>query len=151
MEGDRIPDSDRIARYCKASTIDDGQIQASAFQPKLNGDALSANWLEFLACASYSSEINELRKLYAGKFTVGRRSRIAILNVGAVRGKVSLESEDHRDLGVLHWPESYRNKGGEDVTDESHSVVLGFRHDDMLIAELILSTILDSVPAIETP
>jgi hypothetical protein len=31
MKGQTIPDSDHVARYCKPTTIDEGEIQATAF------------------------------------------------------------------------------------------------------------------------
>ena len=138
MKGDRIPDSHHIGRYCKPSTIADGQIQATAFMLRRDEESLSVNWLEFLNCTNREKEVVELRKIYSSKLSVGARAKIAILNVGEVREKVLTESPDRRNLEVLHNPT-------ED--DPSHSGIYNLREDDELIAELILETVKETYSA----
>jgi len=138
MRGDRIPDSHHIGRYCKSSTVDNGQIQATAFMLRKDEESLSVNWLEFLNCSNREQEIAELRKIYFSKLSVGARARIAILNVGKVREEVLKESPDGRNLEVLHDPVS---------DDPSHSGIYNLRYDDELIAELILETVKETYPA----
>lgn len=104
MKGDRIPDENHIARYCKPTHVSDGQIQATVFMLRAGEEYLSVNWLEFLNCSSRESEIAELRNIYSQKLTVGARARMAVLNVGEVREKVLTESPDRRNLEVLHDP-----------------------------------------------
>ena len=131
MKGDKIPDQHHIARYCKPTQVEDGQIQATAFMLRTGEESLSVNWLEFLNCSSRESEITEIRNLYSSKLSVGVRAKIAVLNVGEVRQKVLTESPDGRNLEVIHDPL---------IDDPSHSGIYNLKQDGELIAELILET-----------
>ena len=131
MKGDKIPDQNHIARYCKPTQVSDGQIQATAFMLRTGEESLSVNWLEFLNCSSRESEITEIRNLYSSKLSVGVRAKIAVLNVGEVRQKVLTESPDGRNLEVIHDPL---------IDDPSHSGIYNLKQDGELIAELILET-----------
>ena len=132
MKGDKIPDQNHIARYCKPTQVSDGQIQATAFMLRTGEESLSVNWLEFLNCSSRESEITEIRNLYSSKLSVGVRAKIAVLNVGEVRQKVLTESPDGRNLVVIHDPF---------IDDPSHSGIYNLKQDGELIAELILETV----------
>ncbi|GAN32697.1 MAG: hypothetical protein DYG83_01670 [Candidatus Brocadia sp. AMX2] len=135
MKGDKIPDKNHIARYCKPTQVSDGQIQATAFMLRTDEESLSVNWLEFLNCSSRGSEIIEIRKIYSKKVRVGGlHAKIAVLNVGEVRKKVLEESPDRRKLEVLHDP-------APEMNDPSHSGIYNLKQDDELIAELILETV----------
>ncbi len=145
MKGDKIPDQNHIARYCKPTQVSDGQIQATAFMLRKDEKSLSVNWLEFLNCSSRECEITEIRNIYSSKLSVGASAKIAVLNVGEVRKKVLTESPDRRNIEVLHDP----------ITDEhnplhndlSHSEIYNLKQDDELIAELILETVHEIYPA----
>lgn len=132
MKGDKIPDQNHIARYCKPTQVSDGRIQATAFMLRVGEESLSVNWLEFLNCSSRESEITEVRKIYSKKLNIGLHAKIAILNVGEVRQKVLTESPDGRNLEVIHDPL---------IDDPSHSGIYNLKQDDELIAELILETV----------
>ena len=138
MKCDRIPDNNHISRLCLPKHVQDNQIQATAFQLRSNENYLSVNWLEFLNCPGRENEIEEIRKTYMENFDIGRRAKIAVLNVGEVRYKVLTESEDGRNLEVYHEPE---------INDPSHSGIYNLKQGDELIAELILETVLESYPA----
>ena len=88
MKGQAVPDSDHVARYCKPTTIDEGEIQATAFMLREGEEYLSVNWLEELKSPSRASQIRDLQELYTKKLKVGSTARIAILNVGTLRTKV---------------------------------------------------------------
>ena len=142
MKGDLLPDRDHIARYCKPTQAPKGQIQATAFMVRSGEESLSVNWLEYLNCSSRDHEITEIRNTYASKFNrVGANAKIAVLNVGEVREKVLTESEDKRNLEVLHDPIE------DEPSDPSHSGVCNLKPDDELIAELILETVLEDYHA----
>ncbi len=141
MKGDTIPDQHHIARYCKPTQVPGGQIQATAFMLRKRDASLSVNWLEFLNRLNRENEIAELRNTYAAKLTVGAHAKIAVLNVGEVREKVLTESPDRRNLEILHDPQS------RTVNDPSHSGIYNLKHDDELIAELILETVRETYPA----
>ncbi|MFH1673357.1 MAG: hypothetical protein ABIF87_08030 [Pseudomonadota bacterium] len=135
MKGDRIPDPDHIARFCRPGQVADEQIQATAFMLRSDEESLSVNWLEFLNCSSREHEIIEIRNIYSAKLNVGARAKIAVLNVGEVREKVLTESSDRRNIEVLHDP--------LEDDDPSHSGAYNLEPDNELIAELILETVHD--------
>jgi hypothetical protein len=142
MRGDKLQDSNHIARYCKPTQAPDGQIQATAFMLRSGEESLSVNWLEFLNCSSREHEITAIRNIYASTFNkVGAKAKIAVLNVGEVREKVLTESEDRRNLEVLHDPKE------DEPSDPSHSGIYNLKPEDELIAELILETVLECYSA----
>ena len=140
MKGEKIPDQNHIARFCRPMQAPEGQIQATAFMLReTDKNHLSVNWLEFLNCSSRESEITKIRTIYSETFlSVGARAKIAVLNVGGVRKKVLTESPDGRNLEVLHAPL---------MNDPSHSGIYNLKQDDELIAELILETVRESYSA----
>lgn len=138
MKGEKVPDQNHVARFCRPMQAPEGQLQATAFMLREGEESLSVNWLEFLNCSNRESELTKIRKIYSETFTVGARSRIAILNVGEVRKKVLNESPDNRNIEVLHDPL---------INDPSHSGIYNLKQDDELIAELILQTVLETYSA----
>ena len=139
MKGNEIPDQDHIARYCRPTQAPGGVIQASAFFLREDEESLSVNWLEFFSCPNRESEIAKLRNIYFAKLKrIAAGARIAVLKVGVIRQKVLMESQDRRNLKVLHNPE---------VNDPSHSEIYNLKPDYELIAELILQTVLETYPA----
>jgi hypothetical protein len=139
MKGQAIPDSDHVGRYCKASTVENGEISAAAFMMRETEEYLSVNWLEQLNRSDRAIQIRNLQSLYATKLRVGTAARIAVLNVGALRDKVERESPDGRLLRVLHEP--------EEPDDPSHAGIYEIPHDDEMIAELIAQVVLEKYPA----
>jgi len=139
MKGQAIPDSDHVGRYCKASTVENGEISATAFMMRETEEYLSVNWLEELKRPSRASQIRDLQEVYNKKLKVGVTARIAILNVGTLRSKVQRESPDSRLLRVLHEP--------EEPDDPSHAGIYEIPHDDEIISELIAQVVLENHPA----
>ena len=138
MKGEKIPDQNHIARFCRPLQVNEEQIQATAFMLREGEECLSVNWLEFLNCSNRENEITKLRTIFSETFTVGARAKIAVLNVGDVHDKVLTESPDSRNLEVLHDPA---------MNDPSHSGIYNLKQDDELIAELILETVRESYSA----
>jgi len=140
MKGDTIPDSDNIARFCKPTTAPKGEIEATAFMLRENEESLSVNWLEILNCTNRDSEIRELQRIYSQTFRkVSSNARIALLNVGEIRDVVRTESQDHRNIEVLHDPIP--------DGDQSHSEIHNLKQDNESIAELILEVLRENHPA----
>ena len=135
MTGQVIPDSDHVGRYCKASTVENGEISAAAFMVRKTEEYLSVNWLEELNRSDRATQIRELQSLYARKLRVGAAARIAVLNVGSLRAKVERESPDSRLLRILHEPES---------DDPSHAGIYEISYDDEIVAELIAQAVLET-------
>ena len=139
MKGDKIPDSDNIARFCRPMQVIEGEIQATAFMLRADEESLSVNWLEFLKCSDRKNEIKEIQRIYSETLSVSINARIAILNVGEMRNIVRTESPDNRNIEVLHDP----IPGG----DQSHSGIYNLRPDNEFIAELIVEVIRENHPA----
>lgn len=141
MKGQPIPDSDHVARHCRASTVEGDEIMAPAFMLREGEESLSVNWLEELKCADRASEVRALQDVYAMKMTrVGAGARIAVLNVGTLRTEVENESPDRRLLRVLHDPII-----PEDI---SHAGIYDIPYDDReIVAELIAQVVLEIHPA----
>ena len=72
------------------------------------------------------------------KLTVGSKANISILNVGKVMNMVFNESTDRRDIDILHDPQD---------DDPSHSGIYNLKHDDELIAEIIVESIIETYSA----
>jgi hypothetical protein len=104
-----------------------------------NEESLSVNWLEFLNCPDRDNEIREVQRIYSETFTVSPNARIAILNVGEIRDVVRTETQDHRNIEVLHDP----IPNG----DQSHSEIYNLKQDNEFIAELILEVLRGNHPA----
>ena len=141
--GDRIPDHNNVARYCKPTQIGaNGDVQATAFMLRTDRRdevSLSVNWLEFLNGASRRDQIETLRETYRAKgLSVSRKAKIAVLNVGEVCQKARMESLDSRNLSVLHDPTP---------PDPSHSGIYNLMPDNELIAELIVEIVRETHPA----
>jgi len=139
MKGQPVPDSDHVARYCKPTTIDEGEIQATAFMLREGEAYLSVNWLEELKSSGRAGQIRDLQELYTKKLKVAATAQIAVLNVGTLRAKIERESPDRRLLRVLHEP--------EEPDDLSHAGIYEIRYDDEIIAELIVQVVLEKYRA----
>ncbi len=138
IKRNKIPDKDHISRYCKPSSTDNGEIQATAFLIREKDDSLSVNWLEFLKCKSRKKEIEEIRKIYSKKLHVSVNAKLAVLNIGKMKKYVATESLDRRNLQIRHTPST---------NDPSHSGIFNVKPDQELIAELILETVQETYPA----
>lgn len=133
MKDKIIPDSDHVARLCKPTTVEDGEILTSAFLLRPDEESLSVNWLEYFKLASIEREVAEIQIAYNKKFKrVSPNAKIAVMNVGQARNKVLLESEDRRNLTFKHDPLT---------EDPSHSEIYDMKPDMETIAELILSVV----------
>jgi len=132
MKGDRIPNQDNIARFCRPMQVYEGQVQSTAFMVREGELSLSVDWLEALNCPSREEAITRIREVYDSRLRVGAQAKISILNAGEVCEKVQTESPDERKLDILHDPFD---------GDISHSGIYNLRADDEFIAELILETV----------
>jgi len=139
MKGDKIPDSDNIARFCRPMQVIEGEIQATAFMLRADEESLSVNWLEFLKCSDRENEIREIQRIYSETLSVSMNARIAILNVGEMRKMVRTESPDNRNIEVLHDPIP--------DGDLSHCGIYNLKPDNEFIAELIIEAIRENHPA----
>ena len=70
MKGEKIPDENHIARFCRPMQVHEEQIQATAFMLREGEPYLSVNWLEFLQRPSNLRQQRQDNGTYdrAGKF-----------------------------------------------------------------------------------
>jgi hypothetical protein len=142
MKGDLVPDGDNISRLCGGSHIENGTIKAGAFLLGPNHTYLSVNWLECLGFSDRPSQIAEIQRVMATKRRVGALARLAVASVGAVRNRVRSESEDHRELRILHEPEDDPLR-----PDPSHCGVHDLKQDDLAMAILLARAFSEVHPA----
>jgi hypothetical protein len=136
VNGQSLPSSDHVARYCKPTTVDHGQIQAPAFllRRDLGETYLSVNWLEHLGAAR-ELQINTLQAVFATKFArVSAAAEFAVLNAGAIRAHITSECAMCPAIDVCHEPEP---------ADASHTGIFGIVADDQLVAELLVEIIVE--------
>lgn len=149
MKDEPIPPEHHISRWCKASQVDGKVVSPVAFQleDRDTDNALSVNWLEFLQQSDRSAEIAEIQCILSKKMkSVGKNSRIAVLNVGDSIRAVTDGLGGNLAISVLHNPA--RDKGGR-WDDPSHSSIYGLtRDDDALAAAVALrDAIIELYPA----
>lgn len=138
MKGDPVPDPDHVARYCGGVHInEDGSVNGAAFRLRPGEQSLSINWLEFLNLLTRDDEAREIRWVLSTKLRLGATAKIAVLNVGQLRGYVASESPDKRNLRILHEPEP---------DNPSHSGIFNLSPDDDLIADLVADIIQETYP-----
>jgi hypothetical protein len=135
-----IPESDHVVRFCNALCIEDGEIQASAFQLKDNEQYLSCNWVECLKKDSKREAAQEILKAYDRKgFKVNRKKgHFAVLNVGNTKSLVKAQRCDLSGIEFLHI--------GKD-SDPSYSGIYHLEnYNAEEIGELICQSIIESIP-----
>ncbi len=76
------------------------------------------------------------------KMDLGSKAKIVVLNVGDTQDHTRQNSQDHRDLRILHQPEE-----PPDIPDPSHSGIFDTEVDEQLIAELIVEKVLETYAA----
>ena len=125
MPGVEIDDEDHIARYCKPTSIgSNGLPLASAFEPKMNHNHLSVNWLEYFNRPDLDQAVDCVRQAFRDKeYGTSANGKFAVLRVGEVKTAISRLSS--RPARVEHLPEG---------NDQSHSGVFGYTASDGLIA-----------------
>lgn len=139
---DLVPDSDHISRFCRRGQLTENErITGKSFRLRQNEKSLSANWLELLGLENRESEIEEIRRVFTNKpFTLKKKDKFAVLNVGEMREHVLNKSLDKRVLSVLHEPEDEDN-------DPSHSGIHGLNFEDDLISDLIAEKVKEEYSA----
>ncbi len=143
MKDEPIPPDHHVSRYCGGGSLSKyGEVTGPSFFLKDDEEYLSVNWLELLKLGDRNSEIEEVRRVLGTKLGVGSTAKIAVLNVGDTQDHVRQNSQDHRDLRILHRPDEPPDK-----PDLSHSGIFDTKEDEQLIAELIAEKVLETYAA----
>ena len=103
---------------------------------------LSVNCLDLLELGDRDIEIEEVKRVLGTKLNIGRTAILAVLNVGDTQDHVRQNSQDDRDLRILHRPDEPPDK-----PDLSHSGIFDTKEDEQLIAELIAARVLETYKA----
>jgi hypothetical protein len=143
MQGDRIPDSDHISRYCPPSKLSEitGKPTGAAFQLRATEPYISVNWLEHFFSLGRDEQIEEIRKVLVLKMrSISATAKLAIYNVGEVARKFPSPADSVR---VLHEPLS------TPVADPSHAGIFDFdpSRDEPLLTLLLSQINCDMVDA----
>lgn len=137
MKGDPLPDNDHISRYCAPKTALDGQPTGASFMIRKGEEFLSVNWMDHFGAADQKVQIAKIREHI--ELSLAKFGLFAVLNVGRVIDQVQRFGE--KQLAILHEP----TQG-----DPSHSGVYGYRHEDLLVAELIAEMVIEIYPSRQT-
>lgn len=137
MKGDPLPEKDHISRYCAPKTAPDGQPTGASFMPREVDEFLSVNWLEHFGGTDQEAQIAQIREHI--ELSLAKFGLFAVLNVGRVINQIQKVAE--KKLAILHDP----TEG-----DPSHSGIYGYRHEDLLVAELIAEMVMDIFPSRQT-
>ena len=136
MMNDPLPLPDHVARYCKPTTIDAGEVQASAFLLREGEPYLSTNWLEQLDQGELETQLRLLREVCKTKgLRLATTGLLARFNVGDTKQVVIRECNKHIPFDVLHKPED---------NDSSHSGMCGIVDEVELVAELLVEAIMST-------
>jgi hypothetical protein len=152
MKGDAIPDPDHILRYVGGSHVD----QSETGQPVVLGGGFIAkprdnnspsyNWLEYLK-GTLLEQVAQVRA--SSRLSYGTKGKLVRLNVGTVRGHIKSNTEDQREVEVLHDP----LEAEDDLSaDPSHALMINVPDEDdpsgELVGDLISQCILEIFPAV---
>jgi len=137
MKGDPLPDKDHISRYCAPKTAPDGQPTGASFMLRESEEFLSVNWMEHFGGTDQEAQIAKIREHI--ELSLAKSGLFAVLNVGRILNQVQKFTE--KKLAILHEPTR---------SDPSHSGVYGYRHEDLLVAELIMEMVMEIYPSRQT-
>ena len=133
VQGDTIPDTDHVARYCRKTAInEDGKPTGVAFRPKPIDTYLSVSWLENTGRTSRDAQVLAARTALAAELTLAKSGQMAVLHIEKTRTHVADKSEDKRCLHFSHEPTP---------TNPYHSGISNLSADDVVIADLIAEVV----------
>lgn len=134
-----IPDDNTVIRYCRPSSIDAGELLATAFMLRDQEEFLSVNWLERLTAEYGSAPLIYLREiLIRKKLAVSPKGRFAQLHVGEIRSTL------YPRLGL--YP---RVQSTPSPSDASHGGIFDLENDPDVAAEMLLAivSVTHAIPA----
>jgi len=121
INGQDIPDSDHVLRYCSQLHIHDetGRILTSAFRFRPGEEYLSVNWAEYFGKdMEISQQITKIREGVSKNLQLKPSGRFARINVG--RAKKQIESAE-----IKHTPgKKNPSHSGIYVTQENREATL---------------------------
>ena len=145
LNGDELPSSDEVARYCKPSEYDLGEDMplVGAFLRRGGESDLSVNRLQFFRGADRSSAVGCVRGEVGPNYALKPTGRFVVLNVGLAR---SVAKRVGFDINTIYTPKPSR---------PSHSSVVGLPptlEEELKIAAAFvrLITSADTYPAVST-
>ncbi len=117
MDGELLPKSDHVARYCSNNKLDDDKIPRATAFTRAEGDTRdpSGNWLEHLDAPDLRAAIEQLRPVVAKKITIRPSGRFVVMNVGVAIEAVA--GTTGHAISFVHRPEG---------DDPSHAQVEGY-------------------------
>ena len=127
MKGDPLPHTDEVSRYCRPSSVHNGQPVASAFELRPGDEHLSVNWLQFfesIGATGRQQQVHQVREAFRAKgYQLRPNGRFAVMPVGQAARTVA--SALDKAIAFMHWPED---------GDDSHAGIFGYGPDDLAVA-----------------
>ena len=105
--GDKLPSSDEVARYCKPSEYDLGadMPMVGAFLRRQGEPDLSVDRLQFFQGANGSSVVDSIRAEVGYHYQLKPNGRFVVLNVGNVQ---SAAKQKGFDVNIIYTPKPLR-------------------------------------------
>jgi len=141
-QGDPIPDTDHVARYCRKETLnDEGFPDGTAFRLRPGKDRyVSVNWLEHFGTTDKNAQLASIRADMQIK--PGAQAKLAVLNVRETRDYVKNKDLEHLSLCFLHEPEP------DDLSHSGiHNLPLNDKDRQEILADLIAECARECYPA----
>ena len=145
MNGDPIPDEERIARYCQPSQIDQGQLTPGVFMlRKVRNEAyLSVFLLDRFAGATDPEKLDALRgAAHPRLLTFSKSAVLALLQVGRSKEHIGKATNGARAIRVLHAPIV------EPLPFENHGGIYDTAVDEWEMANYLLEAVEAAHPAL---
>jgi len=147
MQGDKIPETDTISRYCPPTKISETgkplgyafMLSASDLKPKSEKPYISVNWLEYFNETDREGQIQEIRDILLKKLKISSKAKLALLKINLIYEHFKNSEYNPK---ILHWPEQ------TDVySDPSHAGIFDIETDPDIIADMIAQVETEIVPA----
>ena len=113
QDGDDIPDSDHVVRYCSPRHVHNGEISESAFSLRLGEKYISVNWLEYFT-GNISQRLQDVKNSIG--LELSPNGKFAMIPVGEAKGKIeNLQIKYHpvhpnNSHAGLHFSGSEQNR-----------------------------------------
>jgi hypothetical protein len=140
--GPTIANENHLARYCKPSSFDEGELTVAAFllRREISETYLSVNWLELLTGKDQPARLMTLRaEIAKAAYKISKNGRYAILNVGSTRELIHERTPDQRWVRVTQETEDF---------PYYHAGIHDTATDEMLAAQAIVDSVVSLEPAI---
>ena len=122
MKGDALPDSDRIARYCRPGTLDNEEPSGTSFRMREQDACLSVNWVEYWEKSELDAAMRHIQEDLSQDLELSPNGLFAVLNVG--QAKMIISAVTRQQATITHEPTRVR----------SHAEVCGYKRNEFTVS-----------------